>query len=302
MPPVAPELTNHQSQGNLGEMTSTRIRIRTPEGGQNMNPQYGQLQPNTLVGNAQQNNLRGSAELDRQNGRSLTQIELKRLAQRDVVLIIDQSSSMMMHDCPGAGSSGGAGIASAALGGLFGLPIGGAVSRWQWCTEQTSELSRQTAEIFDRGITVVLFSSAYEVFQQVRMRQVASIFAQNHPMGGTNLAPALASQIGAYFKRRAETRGNVKPVVIGIVTDGCPNNRQAVKQAIIEATQMMRTPQEICIVFFLIGGMDPQGERFVANLESNLVSSGAAYPIVKGISFDQLKQVGLAKALALSLQ
>ena len=308
LPPVAPAIQRQQDvmpqeAPAFSEMSSTRIRIKTQQTNET-SPEYGRFDSRPRQASADQNNLTGSAQIDqgRDNGRGLTKVELNRLAQRDVVLIIDQSSSMLTHDCPGRGfgSTGGDSLFGGILG--RGLPLGGAVSRWQWCTAQTAELSQQTAQIFNKGITVVMFSSGFEIFPHVTLKQVPELFSRNRPMGGTNLAPALASQIGAYFKRRAEFRGNVKPVVIGIVTDGCPNNRQSVKQAIIEATHMMRNPREIAIIFFLIGGMDYQGERFVAGLESNLTRQGAAFPIVKGIRFDELRQAGLAKALAQSLQ
>lgn len=306
MPPVAPAINRQrdvmpQEAPGFSEMSSTRIRIKTPQNSA-PSPEYGQFDSKPRQARAEQNNLNASARIDdeRNNGRNLTTVEINRLAQRDVVLIIDQSSSMLTHDCPGRGSGSIGG--DSLLGGILGIPLGGAVSRWKWCTDQTAELSQQTAQIFNQGITVVMFSSGFEIFPHVTLRQVPELFSRNRPMGGTNLAPALVSQIGAYFKRRAELRGNVKPVVIGIVTDGCPNNRQSVKQAIVEATHMMRSPQEITIIFFLVGGMDYQGERFVSGLETNLTRQGAAFSIVKGVRFDELRQIGLAKALAQSLQ
>ena len=306
LPPVAPpirrvdELPPTQAP-DRPEMSSTRIRIRSEANdSRSANPTYGRYETPYQSGRAEQTVVNGASRHDREgNSTALTQVELKRLSERDVVLIIDQSSSMLTHDCPGSGLGGtGAGR----FGGLLSMPLGGAISRWQWCTAQTNDLSKQTSQIFNQGITVVMFSSGFQVFQRVTLRQVPDLFARNRPMGGTNLAPALGSQIGAYFKRRAESRGNVKPLVIGIVTDGCPNNRQSVKQAIIEATHMMRHPQEITIVFFLIGGMDYQGERFVEGLENNLTRAGAAFPIVRGIRFDELRQIGLTRALANSLQ
>lgn len=289
LPPVAPSIKQQLENWpgpapQFSERSTTRIRVQ---------PQ----RPSTQT---------GAANFDRggTNERSLTQVELNKLAQRDVVLIIDQSSSMLTHDCPGsAGTYAAPGTGKFLLGsGILGIPIGQSVSRWQWCTTQTAELSKQTEQIYKQGITVVMFSSAYEVFQNVTLQKVPDLFRINRPSGGTNLAPALGSQIGAYFKRRAEFRGNVKPLVIGIVTDGCPNNRQAVKQAIIEATHLMRHPLEITVVFFLIGAMDYQGERYVESLESNLTRSGAQFSIVRSIRFDELRSIGLAKALAQSLQ
>ena len=308
LPPSAPEIgPSSSSNGDSGlidardfETTSVKVRVPAKPQYANGQPQYGSGMPQSGRADFDDRRLTGSAQSERNlktndNGRSLTQVELKRLASHDMVLIIDRSASMMTHDCPGFGGKAGM------ISGMLGLPLGGSVSRWQWCTNQMAELSRQTETIFDRGITVVLFSSAYEVFQNVNFNRVGEIFRRNYPMGGTNLAPALGSQLGAYFSRRATQRGNVKPVVIGIVTDGMPNNKGAVKQAIIEATRMMRNPEEITIVFFLIGSMDYQGERFVNNL-TNLARDGAAFPIVKGIPFSQLQQTGLVKAIAQNIQ
>jgi hypothetical protein len=89
--------------------------------------------------------------------------------------------------------------------------------------------------------------------------------------------------------------------MIGVITDGCPNNRQAVREAIIEATQLMKRPDEITIIFFLIGGMDFMGERFVSELVNNLPNEGARFPIVREVSFGELQHIGLAKAIAQNL-
>ena len=225
----------------------------------------------------------------------LTQIELKRLASHDVVLIIDQSGSMLAPDCPPPKGSPGASLPFIPL--LMGHPILG-ISRWDWCLYQTLDLSRQTQQIFGGGITVVLFSSAYRVFPNVTLDQLPAIFSQNRPMGGTELARPLADQIGAYFNRRDYFKGNIKPLLISIVTDGCPQHKDMVRASIIDATRLMRNPEEISIVFFLIGGYDPEGQAFVDSLTHYLTNDGAAYPVVKAVSFADLRKVGLAKALA----
>ena len=230
-------------------------------------------------------------------GRSLTQIELKRLADHEVVLLIDRSGSMSSMDCP----ANGVGRSLGMLPSLLGLPLM-STSRWNWCLQQTSELSRQTQGIYDRGITVVLFSSGFRAFPNVTLDRLPQIFSQNSPAGGTNLAEPLAMQIGEYFRRRALSRANVKPLMIGIITVGCPSNKPAVVEAVVEATRLMHNPQELTVIFFMIGGMDFEGERFVGQLSSNLMGMGAAFPIVKEVSFGELQQIGLAKAIAQKLQ
>lgn len=301
MPQAAPDLRNSEfpnaNSGNDFDTTSFRIRTPAPS----YTPSQGRMDSERpLTGRARQDRLDG--QVRENTGSTLTQVELKRMADRDMVLIIDRSSSMLTHDCPSSSFAQQSGVLSSLLGMSLGPLSGSTMSRWNWVVAQTAELSRQTTGIYDKGITVVLFSSGFSVHENITLNRVPQLFKRTYPMGGTNLAPALGSQIGSYFQRRAAARGNVKPVVIGIVTDGMPNNRHAVRQAIIEATRLMRNPQEITIVFFLIGGMDYAGERFVRGLENTLVRDGAQFPIVRGIQFSQLQQQGLAKAIAQSLQ
>lgn len=278
-------------------------------------PLYGNMGANgPMQGQTRGNYLNGAVDEDGQ--RLLTQIDLQKMAAHDVVLLIDRSSSMAAADCPnpkkgtkGSGSSGGLGPKMGLMGALLGMPIlgmgmgpGMGTSRWMWCLHQTAELSQQTQQIYNRGITVVLFSTGFQILPNVTLDALPQIFNDNFPFGGTNLAPPLASQIGDYFRRREYAGGRVKPLLIGVITDGCPTNRVAVRQAIIQATQLMRYPQELTIVFFLIGGIDYVGEQFVQDLAINLCAQGARYPIVRAVSFGELQRIGLAKAIADNLQ
>lgn len=321
MPAVAPELNRlripdklpSSSSGNFFDLHAQQIdvqaqrndlRIGRPADGaydRSPAPLNGILNDQTLTGNAfNQPPPALQAQADRGGsltGHTLTQVDLQKLAAHDVVLLIDRSASMASMDCP----NGSIGKSVGLLPSLLGIPFA-STSRWNWCLQQTSELSRQTQNIYDRGITVVLFSSGFMSFPNVTMDRLPQIFQQNSPAGGTNLAQPLAVEIGEYLKRREYTRGNAKPVMIGVITDGCPNNRQAVREAIIEATQLMKRPDEITIIFFLIGGMDFMGERFVNELVNNLPNQGARFPIVKEVSFGELQQVGLAKAIAQNLR
>jgi hypothetical protein len=271
--------------------------------------QDGMLQPPLDGRYGEPGNQRGSTRLDRVNGgvdvsdsgsrRSLTRVELQKLADHDVVLLIDSSGSMGMMDCPSGSAPGKRGLGM--LPALLGVPFM-STSRWNWCLQQTSEMSRQTQGIYERGITIVLYSTGFRVFQNVTLDRLPQIFSQNFPFGTTNLAQPLALQIGEYFRRRTISRGSVKPLIVGIITDGCPTNRRAVVDAIIEATQMMSNAQEVTIIFFLIGGMDFAGERFVHDLSTNLLSKGARFPIVKEVLFSEMQDIGLAKAIAQNLQ
>lgn len=323
MPPPAPEIQKEvqPSPSQLFNLQAQQIDVRAadqrnmlpPPAMQGMMPRYGMGQP--YYGNAQ--NYNANANGNYLNGnvnqsgdpRTLTQVDLRKMANHEVVLLIDRSSSMTAMDCPNVGGSTHQSFApkmGGLMSALMGVPLlssmGMGTSRWEWCLHQTSDLSRQTQQIYSQGITVVLFSSGFVTLPNVTLDQLPRVFNDNFPFGGTNLGPALGSQIGEYFRRREYTGGNIKPLMIGIITDGCPNNRQAVRQAIIQATQLMRGPQEITIIFFLIGGMDYVGEAFVQDLTVNLVRQGARFPIVRAVSFGELQRLGLAKAIADNLQ
>jgi Mg-chelatase subunit ChlD len=229
----------------------------------------------------------------------LTQIELHRLAARDIVLLIDKSGSMSTPDCPlvSSGHSKLAAFSSLVLG-LGGL----SASRWDWCLEQTAHMAKQTEEVLANGFTVVLFESHFAVFPHVTVQELVKIFSEHEPGGGTDLDHPLAATFDDYFRRKQHTHGNVKPLLVGVITDGCPNNPNAVRKVIVAATRALRDPNEITVVFFLIGGHDRHGEEFVWDLSHNLVEQGAPYQIVKAVPFNELEKMGLARALANNLE
>jgi uncharacterized protein YegL len=161
---------------------------------------------------------------------------------------------------------------------------------------------RQTERALTNGFTVVLFDNRYSIFQHVTVPQLSQIYASHHPGGGTILGEPLACTFHDYFRRKQITRGNVKPLLIGVITDGCPHDPEAVRQEVISATHSVRDPGEITIIFFLVGGNDPGGNRFVYRLCNEMVDRGARYQAVKSVPFEELERLGLARALADNLE
>jgi hypothetical protein len=222
----------------------------------------------------------------------LTQVELKRLAAHDIVLLVDKSGSMRTPDCPSKLSTLRT-ISSFVLNGP-----GAGISRWDWCLEQTSHMAQQTEKILPNGFSVVLFDTRFAVYPNMNVDQLAKIFRQNGPQGGTLLNGPLASTFGDYFRRKDLSRNNVKPLLVGVITDGCPNDPDPTAEAIITATHHMRNPSEITVIFFLIGSHDRRGEQFVWDISHNLIREGGSFNVVKGVPFQELEKVGLARALA----
>ena len=270
-PDVAPEVSGHGRQ--------MQIRLALPSSTEG--------QP-----------LKGRAKADELKG-GLTQLELHRLAAHDIVLFIDKSFSMSTTDCPLPSTS------SSKLGSLSSLVLGlggMTASRWDWCVRQIEHMVRQTERALTNGFTVVLFDNRFSIFQHVTVPELSNIYACNHPGGGTLLGEPLACTFNDYFRRKRVSRGNVKPLLIGVITDGCPHDPEAVRDEVISATRAVRDPSEITIIFFLIGGNDPGGNHFVWKLSHELVHHGARYQAVKAVPFDELERLGLARALADNLE
>ena len=206
--------------------------------------------------------------------------ELRQLSRYDISVLIDKSGSMNTRDCPA----------------LFGM--GQNVSRWEWCREQSAMLSEQTAGAFPAGISLVPFSSNFQRFDNVRPEGINSIFNTSSPGGSTNLAGALQAELGRYFQDRDMGARN-RPLMIAVITDGVPDSKSAVRRVIREATQNMRDPSEIKIVFFMIG-QDQGGADFVDTLTDGLGRDGQNFKIVSEHSFAEVNQLGLPRSLAFS--
>ena len=202
----------------------------------------------------------------------VTQKDLQMLGRHDIVLLIDKSSSMKERDCPGG------------------------LSRWEWCREQTMNLSRATSSTLPKGLSVVLFSTGTHVFASVNVNDIPRIFSMYSPGGFTNESGALDRTFTDYFNRREQAHGKVKPLLIAVITDGLPSNPQGVRDVIIDASHNVR-PDEMKMTFLQVGS-DPKGMYFVKEMDQQLVGEGAAFDMVSSRTFPELIRAGgLTKAL-----
>lgn len=208
-------------------------------------------------------------------GDSALQQRLAVLSNHNVAMIIDKSGSMATRDCPGN------------------------ISRWNWCGEQTRTLTAATSGCgcLKDGITIVVFSEGFSVYNNATVKQISEIFADSYPDGTTGTGDALQSQIDAYFLRKSRNPDKTAPAVIAVVTDGEPNKPEQVRQVIIDATRRMTDPNELSITFLQVGAA-PWGAALLHELDDNLVNEGAVYDIVDTKSFTQLERIGLIGALA----
>ena len=231
------------------------------------------LQP--LKGGTDQLRLKPGITTTRLKG-DLNDQELRQLSTHDIVIMQDRSSSMGEKDY---------------------FPMcSDKISKWKWCMSQSMDLTRQTMRLPKFGFTLVVFSSQYDVFENVRLQQMPSIIAnaRNGIFIGTKLAAPMHDQLSQYFQRRAT--GKARPLVIAVITDGKPQDDHDLRDVIIQATQQMKNPGEIKIRFLQIGN-DEEGRKKLYKLDQKLVSHGARFDIVSVEPFMQLANEGLPRAL-----
>jgi Mg-chelatase subunit ChlD len=216
--------------------------------------------------------------------------DLAKLSSHDVVLIIDKSHSMSKTDCYSNASASGL---TAEHSEKQSNPL---VSRWQWCHEQTLDLAKKMQGALPSGITVVLFSGEVVAYNNVNATDIETIFSANIPRGSTNTALALKSQLGQYFERRNRLGDGAKPLLIAVITDGCPTEPSSLRYAIIDATKQMKTQAEISITFLQVGN-DVNGSKILTELDQKLIEQKAKFDIVDVKPFAEVSNSGLANVL-----
>ncbi len=194
------------------------------------------------------------------------------LENRDYTLIIDKSGSMSTPDQ----ASG--------------------KSRWEVMQESTLALARKCEKLDPDGMTVYLFSGKFKRFDDVTSDKVAQIFMENDPAGTTNLAGVLKDATDNYFKRKAagQTKPNGETIIV--VTDGEPDNRKAVFEVIVNASQQMEKDEELGISLVQVG-RDAQAMKFLKALDDQMESIGAKFDICDTITFDDMEDMSLTEIL-----
>lgn len=194
------------------------------------------------------------------------------LENRDYTLIIDQSSSMSVVDQPNG------------------------KSRWDILQEGTLALARKCEEFDPDGITVYLFSSRFQRYENITSCKVHHIFQENQPEGGTNLTSVLQEVTNNYFQRKASGQTKAEGEIIIVVTDGEPNDRMGVVDAIIKASSKMERDEELGILFIQVGS-DPKVTKFLKSLDDQLQSVGAKFDIVDTVTMDDMGNMTLSEVL-----
>lgn len=171
------------------------------------------------------------------------------------------------------------------------------LTRWKAVSESVYAAALKVNEFDPDGITVYHFSSVFQRFNNTTPEKVNQLFTNYEPDGGTDLTGVLKDVFfgkDGYFTRRK--KGAVQPngELVIIVTDGEPENKDAVKATIVEATKMIDNPKELALVFIQVGD-DSVATNFLEQLDNNL--TGAKYDIVSVISHSKMGEKKLADVL-----
>ncbi|MFM7405175.1 MAG: vWA domain-containing protein [Cuspidothrix sp.] len=194
------------------------------------------------------------------------------MTDRDYTLIIDKSGSMSTPDQAGGRS------------------------RWDIAQESTIALARKCEQFDPDGITVYVFSGKFKRYDDVTSAKVVQIFQENDPAGTTNLGSVLQDAINNYFQRKAAGKTKPNGETILVITDGEPDDRKAVFEIIIRATQQMEKDEELGISMIQVGN-DPQATKFLKALDDQLQGVGAKFDICDTITLDDLEDMSLADVL-----
>jgi uncharacterized protein with von Willebrand factor type A (vWA) domain len=194
------------------------------------------------------------------------------LENRDYTLIIDKSGSMSTKDKPGG------------------------LSRWQLMQESALALANKCDELDPDGITVYLFSGKFKRYDNVNGARVASIFQEHDPSGRTDLAGVLADALNNYFQRKAAGKTQANGETILVVTDGEPDDRKAVMQVILDASQKIDRDEELAISFIQVG-TDESATKFLKILDDDLGRAGAKFDIVDTITMNDMEDLTLREVL-----
>jgi vWA found in TerF C terminus len=194
------------------------------------------------------------------------------LENRDYTLIIDKSGSMATKDKAGG------------------------LSRWQIMQESTLALASKCEEFDSDGMTVYLFSGKFKRYDNVTAAKVGTIFQENEPNGRTDLASVLKDATTNFFERKAQGQIPANGEIILVVTDGEPDDRKAVMQVIIDASQKLDRDEELAVTFIQVG-TDEAATKFLTILDDDLGRAGAKFDIVDTITMNDMEDLTLREVL-----
>lgn len=198
------------------------------------------------------------------------------IRDRDYTLLIDKSQSMSTQDQPNG------------------------KSRWEVAKESTYALAKECETYDPDGMTVYLFSSRFKRYDNVTSDQVNEIYAENDPMGKTDLLSVLDDAVENYFQRKAVGQTKANGETFLIITDGEPEDRKGVMRLIIETSRRVDRDHELGISLIQVGD-DQKVTEYLKALDDQLLEAGAQFDIVDTITMAEMGNSSLSDVLLKAL-
>lgn len=168
---------------------------------------------------------------------------------------------------------------------------GGRQTKWQWMQTIVRDFAFEAKQFAGKSLTVLTFNRQFKVTENVTPASLYQVFNGLTPEGGTDLYSPLA-----YCLERQAGSNPPKPLLIAVITDGEPDAYEQVAALIRAATARQKRQTDLQITFLGIGE-NTIGEGVLNYFDDALVSQGARFDVVDSISFEDLKQLGIAAAL-----
>lgn len=201
---------------------------------------------------------------------------LARLHNRDYYILLDKSGSMETADTPSG------------------------KSRWDYCKEESVLIAKKLTEFDPDGCTFVPFAGTPKVYANTTPDRLEKIFAENWPSGGTGLAQALQVCFDDYAAQKKAKTQKANGIMIVVITDGVPDDEDAVAKGIVKFTKTLDHDDEAGISFLQVGS-DAHATAYLKRLDDGLQAEGAKFDVVNSKTIDALENVSLVDAMIAAL-
>ena len=173
---------------------------------------------------------------------------------------------------------------------------GSGKTRWELAQESTIALAEYCDDIDPDGITVYLYSGRFRRYDNVTVDKIKQIYAQNEPMGKSDLKSVLQDALNNYFQRKAEGQAKANGETMLVITDDIPDEPKEIIKIIIDASHKIDRDEELGISFIQIG-KDKKAREYFQALDDLLEDAGAKFDIVDTVTMDDLEKMSLQQVL-----
>lgn len=144
-------------------------------------------------------------------------------------------------------------------------------SRYDFAKEKALAFCNEAAKIDTDGISIFRFGHQITKFSDITPDKIEGAFKDGPNEMSTDTAGAIKAAWDEHVERKNEQ------TFCFIVTDGAPNDKEAVKKVIVDITHAVKDEREFNIAFLQVGN-DKNVAAFLSALDDDL--KGAKYDIV----------------------